>query len=115
VSTKRGLGSVRKLPSGLWQLRYTDPNGQRRNARTTFKTKAAAEFELTRIRQAIESGTWQIDETPQPGGMEPKNTTLKELAEHWRAQRVSSKGRPTSEYTADTLIGTITGSYGSDE
>jgi len=99
MSSKRGLGSVRKLPSGLWQLRYTDPNGQRRNARTTFKTKAAAEFELTRIRQAIESGTWQIDETPQPGGMEPKNTTLKELAEHWRTQRVSSKGRPLSPNT----------------
>jgi len=97
--SKRGLGSVRKLPSGKWQLRYTDPNGIRRTARTTFKTKASAEFELTRLRQAIESGTWQIDQTPQPGGIEPKNITLKELGNHWRAQRVNSKGRPLSPNT----------------
>ena len=96
---RRGIGSVRKLPSGKWQLRYTDPNGIRRTARTTFQTKASAEFELTRIRQAIESGTWQIDQAPQPGGIEPKSLTLKQLADHWRAQRVNSKGRPLSPNT----------------
>ena len=97
--TKRGLGSIRKLPSGNYQLRYPDPNGQRQTARTTFKTKASAEFELTRIRQAIESGTWQADQTPQAGGLEPKTLTLRQLAEHWRTQRVSSKGRPLSPNT----------------
>ncbi len=96
---RRGIGSVRKLPSGKWQLRYTDPNGIRRTARTTFQTKASAEFELTRIRQAIESGTWQIDQLPQAGGLDPKILTLKQLAEHWRAQRVNSKGRPLSPNT----------------
>jgi integrase len=97
--SKRGLGSIRKLPSGNYQLRYPTPDGQRRTARTTFKTKASAELELTRIRQAIESGTWQADQTPQAGGIEPKSLTLKQLAEHWRAQRVSSKGRPLSPNT----------------
>jgi ubiquitin len=63
VATKRGLGSIRNLPSGKYQVRFTDPNGDRRNARTTFATKAAAEFELTRIRGAVESGTWHVDET----------------------------------------------------
>lgn len=94
MSTKRGLGSIRKLPSGLYQVRYTDPLGVRRNAKTTFKTKASAEFELTRIREAIENGTWLVDQVPQVGGLVPKTMTLKDLANHWRGQRVSSNGEP---------------------
>jgi len=99
LTTKRGFGSVRKLKSGNYQVRFTDPNGNRRNARTTFKTKASAEFELVRIVEAVESGTWQVDETPQAGGLDPKTLTIKELAEHWRSQRVSTKGKPLSVNT----------------
>jgi len=99
VAAKRGLGSIRKLPSGKYQVRFTDPNGDRRTARTTFATKAAAEFELTRIRGAIESGTWHVDETPQAGDLDPRTITLRELASHWRAQQVSSKGNPLSPTT----------------
>ena len=87
MATKRGLGSIRKLPSGKYQVRFTDPNGDRRTARTTFATKSAAEFELTRIRGAIESGTWLVDETPQAGDLDPRTITLRELARHWRAQQ----------------------------
>ena len=99
MATKRGLGSIRKLPSGKYQVRFTDPNGDRRNARTTFATKAAAEFELTRIRGAVESGTWHVDETPQAGDLDPRTITLRELANHWRSQQVSSKGNPLSPTT----------------
>jgi integrase len=99
MTTKRGLGSIRKLKSGRYQVRFTDPDGMRRNARTTFKTKASPEFELTRIREAVENGTWFVDENPQAGGLTPKTMTLRELAAHWRGQRVSSKGRPLSHNT----------------
>jgi len=99
LAAKRGLGSIDKLASGNYRVRYTDPLGVRRNARTTFKTKASAEFELTRIREAIENGTWLVDQTPQAGGLEPKSLTLKQLAEHWRKQRVDTKGRPLSVNT----------------
>jgi hypothetical protein len=99
LAGKRGFGSVRKLPSGNYQLRFTDPNGNRQEARTTFKTKSSAEFELTRIREAVESGTWQVDQQPQAGGLEPRTLTLKELADHWRAQRVSTKGKSLSVNT----------------
>jgi integrase len=58
-----------------------------------------AEFELTRIRGAIESGTWHIDQTPQAGDLDPKTLTLKELAAHWRSQQVTSKGFPLSPNT----------------
>ena len=99
LRTRRGLGSIRKLPSGKYQVRFTDPFGIRRTARTTFQTKALAEFELTRIRGAIESGTWHIDNTPQAGDLNPQTLTLKDLAAHWRSQQVSSKGLPLSPNT----------------
>ena len=99
MAAKRGLGSIRKLPSGKYQVRFTDPNGDRRTARTTFATKAAAEFELTRIRGAIESGTWHVDESPKAGDLDPRTITLRELGRHWRAQQVSSKGNPLSPTT----------------
>ncbi len=99
MTTKRGLGSIRQLPSGKYQVRYTDPNGVRRTARTTFNAKGKAEFELTRIRGAVESGTWHVDETPQAGDLDPKTITLSQLATHWRAQQVSAKGQPLSPNT----------------
>jgi len=99
MAGRRGLGSIRKLPSGKYQVRYTDPLGTRRTARTTFQTKSLAEFELTKIRGEIESGTWHIDQTPQAGDLDPKTLTLRELAEHWRSQQVTSKGFPLSPNT----------------
>jgi integrase len=99
MASRRGVGSIRKLPSGKYQVRFTDPFGIRRTARTTFQTKSLAEFELTRIRGAIENGTWHIDETPQAGDLDPRTIKLKELAAHWRAQQVSSKGFPLSPNT----------------
>ena len=99
MSKRRGLGSIRKLPSGRYQVRYTDPNGVRRSARITFQSKALAEFELTRIRGAIENGTWLVDETAQAGDLNPKTVTLAELATYWRDQQVTSKGLPLSPKT----------------
>lgn len=99
MAGRRGLGPIRNLPSGKYQVRYTDPLGIRRTARTAFQTKSLADFELTRIRGAIESGTWQIDQTPQEGDLDPKTLTLKELAEHWRSQQVTSEGCPLSPKT----------------
>ena len=99
MAAKRGLGSIRKLPSGRYQVRYTDPNGVRRTARTTFKAKSQAEFELTNIRNAVESGTWHVDETPQAGDLDPKSVTLSQLAKYWRSQQVNAKGQPLSPNT----------------
>lgn len=80
-------------------MRYTDPNGIRRTGRTTYKSKSLAELELSRIRAAIESGTWQVDQTPQVGDLEPKTITLSQLARHWREQQVNAKGQPLSPNT----------------
>lgn len=50
MKTKRGPGSIRKFPSGRYQVRHTGPNGVRRRARTTVTVESEAEFELPRIR-----------------------------------------------------------------
>ncbi len=40
MAGKRARGSLRRLPSGNWQVRYTGPDGLRRSARQTYSTKA---------------------------------------------------------------------------
>lgn len=97
--TKRGFGSVERLASGRYRVRYTGPDGLRRSARMTYTSKASADKELTRILLAIESGLWHIDESPQGGDLDPRNMTLSDLARHWREQRVTAQGRQLSPRT----------------
>jgi len=94
MSIRRGFGSIRKLPSGRYQLVFANPNGIKQAARTTFQTKAEAEFEVRRIYAAVRSETWQVDETPQAGDLNPKTIALQELATHRRGQQVSSTENP---------------------
>ena len=95
----RGFGNIRKLKSGKWQVRYTDPQGLARTGRITFSSKREAEFELSKIREAIERGTWQVDQTPQAGDLDPRTVTLEQLARHWRGQAVTTQGRPLAPRT----------------
>jgi integrase len=96
---KSGFGTITKLPSGKYRLRYTGPDGLRHNARVTFTTKAEAEKERARILHAIERNTWRADETPEAGEVDSRTMTLKALAEYWRDGRVTSKGRQLSPKT----------------
>lgn len=91
--TKRGIGSIRKLPSGKYQLRFTDPNGVRRTAETTYTTKAQAEHALLDIRRTIENGTYEARQAVQAGDIDPKTVTLAELGEYWRSLRVTRRGQ----------------------
>jgi integrase len=95
----RGFGNIRKLQSGKWQVRYTDPQGLARTGRITFSSKREAEFELSKIREAIERGTWQVDQSPQAGDLDPRTVTLEQLAKHWRQQAVTAQGRPLAPRT----------------
>ncbi|MEV0080458.1 tyrosine-type recombinase/integrase [Nocardia neocaledoniensis] len=56
--SKRGFGSLRKLPSGRWQARYRGPDGQMRPAPRTFETKKAAEQWLSTTEVQILQGDW---------------------------------------------------------
>jgi len=62
MAGKRARGSLRRLPSGNWQVRYTGPDGLRRSARQTYPTKADGNRVLALIEADIIRGKW-VDPT----------------------------------------------------
>lgn len=58
MSTRRGFGSLRKLPSGRYQASYIGPDGQRHTAPMTFRAKVDADGWLFGQRRDMERGTW---------------------------------------------------------
>jgi hypothetical protein len=55
--TRRDFGSVRKLPSGSFQARYTDRNGKTRSR--SFATRKAAREHLAAACADLSRGRWQ--------------------------------------------------------
>jgi integrase len=105
---KRGLGSIRKLASGRYQLRYTDPNGVRQNGNVTYVTKSQAEQALGLIAHSIAAGTYFQRQAVAQGDLDPKTLTLAQLGDHWRAVRVNRNGQPLSPNTASEYERLIT-------
>ncbi len=97
--TKRSHGSIRKLPSGRFQLRYTDPDGLPQNG-GTYATEAKANSALVKIAGAIDNGTYNRLKADADGELNPKTVTLSELAEHWRSIRVNKRGEPLAPKTS---------------
>ena len=87
MSHKRGFGSIRKLPSGRFQARYTGTRGATVNAPYTFPTKISAEMWLTDRRRGIDAE--KVKAAP---------TTFLEYTKTWLATRQSA-GRPIKERT----------------
>jgi len=62
---REAWGSLRKLPSGRWQVRYPAPDGRTYTARTaddkalTFQTKTDARAWLARTHTVIAQGIWE--------------------------------------------------------
>jgi hypothetical protein len=55
---KRTFGTVRKLPSGRYQARFTTPTGELKTAPETFTSKLEADSYLASIRTDINRGKW---------------------------------------------------------
>jgi integrase len=91
VAGRRTRGSVRRLPSGRWQVRYTAPDGQRRSAEHTYPTKADATKALSLIDTAIIRGSW----------VDPKRETsaLGEYAQRWIQERPGLSPRTVELYS----------------
>lgn len=83
-------GTVRQLPSGRWQARYTGPDGRMRTAPTPFDRKRAAEDWLAGQRTDATRGTWRAPEL----GAEP----LADYARDWIAARVDLAPRTRALY-----------------
>ena len=57
MAQRRGFGSVRKLPSGRWQARFTHPQtGKIQSAQSTFDTKAGAGRWLATMETDLDRG-----------------------------------------------------------
>src|SRR5262245_21834469 len=91
---QRTFGSVRKLPSGRYQVRYLDPTGARQSAPNTFATKADANAYLAKLQADINRGEWT----------DPKlsRTTFAQWVERWRP--TITHLRPTTIALYDYLL-----------
>lgn len=56
--SKRRFGTVRQLPSGNWQVRYTGPDGIRRTDDDIYPDKTAALDRLVELEAEVLRGCW---------------------------------------------------------
>lgn len=92
---KRSFATIRKLPSGRFQVRYTGPDGVRRTAPATFGARIDAEAFIVAKRRDIDREIWDAtdDERPVP-------TTFGAYASGWLAARQVA-GRPIKARTRE--------------
>lgn len=88
--SRRNFGTIRKLPSGRFQVRYWDAAGQRQSPPNTFATKEEARRWLTLAEARIMQGDW-ID--PKRGKI-----ALRDYAENWIAERPKLRPRTVALY-----------------
>jgi integrase len=79
AAKRRQFGRVRKLPSGRWQARYPDPDGQLRPAPETFGIRREAEVFLSLMEADLQRGDWR---DPDAGSV-----NFLEYAEAWIKER----------------------------
>jgi len=91
---KSEFGTIRKLPSKRWQIRYTGPDGLVHNGPKTYDTKTQADAALEAIRKRINRETWDADDD------RANNTTFGAYAKTWLDTRQVS-GRPIKARTRE--------------
>ncbi|CPS10161.1 tyrosine-type recombinase/integrase [Mycobacteroides abscessus] len=63
---KRSFATIRKLPSGRHQVRYTGPDGVRRAAPNTFAARIDAEAYVVAKRREIDREVWNAGDDDRP-------------------------------------------------
>lgn len=106
AATKRTFGSIRKLPSGRFQARYTGPSGETVAAPTTYSTRMDAEAWLVAERVHVEKPeTWQPPkvrlEAAQRAAAAAALPTFRDYAESWLHSRRNSRGEALRPLTRD--------------
>lgn len=71
----RRFGSIRKLPSGRYQIRYPGPDGRLRTGADTYENKTSSDRALSLVEGQMMSGEWT---DPQRG-----KVTLQAYADKW--------------------------------
>lgn len=104
--TKRSFGSIRKLPSGNFQARYTSPTGEIVSAPATFLARIDAEAWLHEERKRLEKPEeWRSPkarlEDARAAEAAQSTPTFKEYAERWINTRRNGRGEPLRPLTRD--------------
>ncbi len=94
--SRAATGSIRKLPSGRWQVRYTAPDGVRRSAPRPFLTKRDANAWLARTVADISRGQWTA-----AGSQGAVAVSFSDYSAKWLKHR-KVKGRPLADRTRST-------------
>ncbi len=98
--TRRGFGSIRKLPSGRYQAAYTGPDTVKYKAPQTFDSKEDAEGWLYRQRATVTGEDW----TP-PTAKKPKALTVADYADAWLVDRdLKPRTRHHYRYLLDSHV-----------
>lgn len=98
--TKARFGSVRALPSGRFQARYTGPDGLVHTAPVTFDTKGDAQTWLSTIRADIVRDAWNPNATTRR-----KALTFGTYAEKWLiGRRIEARTRAHYRSLLDAYI-----------
>jgi integrase len=87
----RRFGSIRKLPSGRYQIRYPGSDGRLRTGADTYENKTAADRALSLVEAQLTTGEWT---DPQRG-----RVALQVYAEKWIAERPNLRARTVELYT----------------
>src|SRR5512132_3558003 len=87
---RRRFGSVRRLPSGRWQVRYRTSDGRQHTAPETFATKTEATRHLAQVETDLSRGQWR---DPRLG-----RTTFAAWATRWETTPVNLRGNTQATY-----------------
>jgi integrase len=87
---RRRFGSVRRLPSGRWQVRYRTSDGRQHTAPETFATKTEATRHLAQVETDLSRGQWS---DPRLG-----RTTFAEWAARWETTTVNLRANTRAAY-----------------
>jgi hypothetical protein len=88
--SRRRFGSVRRLPSGRWQVRYRTGDGRQHTAPETFATKTEATRHLAQVETDLGRGQWS---DPRLG-----RTSFAEWAARWETTTVNLRANTQAAY-----------------
>jgi integrase len=90
MPARRRFGKVRKLPSGRYQASYLDPEGIRRPAPETFRTKREAEQWLSLVETELLRGQWT--------NPDDRRELLRDFGNQWIIERPGLRPRTLDLY-----------------
>ena len=99
--TKRFFGTIRRLPSKMYQASYIGPDVARHNAPGTFTARADAEGWIALERRLIEWDEWMPPAQRRAKQLHDDTQTLRTYADTWLPERTAVRGlkpKTVSEY-----------------